>query len=75
MSIFSHLFPFQPRNKLFRSGFNFIYHNEIFFKYLPIFGIFLKFHFQFLLYTRRLEIHKIFRLSRNLTKFDREARF
>ena len=26
-------------------------------------------------YTRRLEIRKIFRLSRNLTKFDRVARF
>ena len=31
--------------------------------------------FQVSHYTRRLEIRKIFRLSRNLTKFDRVARF
>ena len=36
---------------------------------------FLKSRFQVSLYTCRLKIHKIFRLSRNLTKFDRVARF
>ena len=36
---------------------------------------FLKFHFQVSLYTRRLEIRKIFRLFHNLMKFDRVARF
>ena len=39
------------------------------------FEIFLKSCFQVSLYTRRLEIRKIFRLSQNLTKFDRVARF
>ena len=48
---------------------------EYFFKYLPFFKIFLKSHFQVSLYTRYLEIRKIFRLYRNLTKFDRVARF
>ena len=33
---------------------------EYFFKYLPFFEIFLKSRFQVSLYTRRLEIHKIF---------------
>ena len=36
---------------------------------------FLKSRFQVSLYTRRLEIRKIFRLSQNLTKFDRVAIF
>ena len=40
-----------------------------------IFEIFLKSRFQVSHYTRRLEIRKIFRLSRNLTKFDRVAKF
>ena len=31
--------------------------------------------FRFSLYIRRLEIRKIFRLSRNSTKFDKVARF
>ena len=39
------------------------------------FEIFLKSHFQVSHYTRRLKIHKIFRLSQNLTKFDMVARF
>ena len=39
------------------------------------FEIFLKSRFQVSHYTRRLKIRKIFRLSRNLTKFDRVARF
>ena len=67
--------PFYLQKTLFRSGFNFIYHNCIFFKYLPFFKIFLKSRFSVSLYTRRLEIHKIFRLSRNLTKLDKVARF
>ena len=36
---------------------------------------FSKISFQVSHYTRRLKIRKIFRLSRNLTKFDRVARF
>ena len=40
-----------------------------------IFQNFLKSRFQVSHYTRRLEIRKIFRPSRNLTKFDRVARF
>ena len=36
---------------------------------------FSKTRFQFSHYTRRLEIRKLFQLSRNLTKFDRVARF
>ena len=36
---------------------------------------FLKSRFQVSLYTCRLEIRKIFRLSWNLTKFDRVANF
>ena len=48
---------------------------EYFFTYLLFFEIFLKSHFQVSLYTHRLKIRKIFRLSRNLTKFDRVARF
>ena len=36
---------------------------------------FFKSRFQVSLYTRCLKIRKIFRLSRNLTKFDRVARF
>ena len=36
---------------------------------------FLKSHFQVSLYTRRLEIHKIFRLSQNLMKYNMVARF
>ena len=36
---------------------------------------FLKSRCQVSHYTRRLEIRKIFRLSQNLTKFDRVARF
>ena len=39
------------------------------------FEIFLKSRFQVSLYTRHLEIRKIFRLSQNLTKFDRVVRF
>ena len=36
---------------------------------------FSKISLKFSHYTRRLEIRKIFRLSQNLTKFDRVARF
>ena len=43
--------------------------------YTFIFEIFLKSHFQVSLYTRCLENRKIFRLTRNLTKFDKVARF
>ena len=75
MSLFFHFFPFQSQNSLFRPGFNFIYHNLIFFNYLKFFEIFLKSRFHVSLYTCRLEIRKIFRLSQNLTKFDRIARF
>ena len=47
MSLFiPFLSPFKPRNKLFYPGFNFIYPNLIFFKYLPFFDIFLKSRFQ-----------------------------
>ena len=67
--------PFQLRNKLFHPGFNFIYPNLIFFKYLSFFEIFLKSRFPVSLYSRRLEIRKIFQLSLNLTKFDRVTRF
>ena len=76
MSIFlSFLDLFQLRNKLFCSGFNFIYPNGIFFKYLSFFEIFLKSRFQVSLYTRRLEICKIFRLSQNSTQFFWVTRF
>ena len=75
MSHFSIIFPFQPRNNLFRPGLILF----ILLKYsLHIYyfsRFFLKFRFQVSLYTRRLEIRKIFRLSQNLTKFDRVARF
>ena len=60
--------PFQPQNNLFYPGFYFINPNGILFKYFPFFEIFLKFRFQVSLYTCRLEIRKIFRLSRNSTK-------
>ena len=66
---------FQLRNKLFRPGFNFIYHNRIFFKYLSFLEIFLKSRFQVSLYTGRLEIRKIFRLSWNSTKLFWVTRF
>ena len=75
MSHFSIFFPFQHRNNLFRPGFNFIYPTLIFFNYLTFFEIFLKSNFHVSVYTCRQEIRKIFRLSHNLTKFDREARF
>ena len=67
--------PFYLRNKSFRSSFNFIYPKWTFFNYLTFFKIFLKSRFHVSLYTRCLEIRKIFRMSRNLTKFDRVTRF
>ena len=44
-------------------------------KGLPFFEVFLKSRFQVSLYTRRLEIRKIFRLSQNSTKFFWVTRF
>ena len=75
MSHFSILFRFQPRNNLFRPGFNLFillqYSLHIYYFSRFVF----KSRFQVSLYTRRQEIRKIFRLSHNLTKFDRVARF
>ena len=48
---------------------------EYFFKYFPFYGIFQKSRFQVSLYTRRLEIRKIFRLFRNSMKFFWVTRF
>ena len=70
MSPFSLLGPFLSRNNLFCPTFSSIYLKWKFFKYLIFFGIFQKSRFQVSLYTRRLEIRKIFRLSQNSTKFD-----
>ena len=75
MSHFSISFRFSPETTYFVSvsilfiQFEYSLHIYLFFE------IFLKSRFQVLLYTRRLEIRKIFRLSQNLTKFNRVARF
>ena len=62
------LSPFQPRNKLFCPGFNFIYSNCIFFKYFSIFRNFSKIPFSCFTLNTGLEFRKIFQLSQNLTK-------
>ena len=75
MSHFSISFRFSPETIYFVPVSVLFILIEYIFKYLPFFDIFLKSRFQVSLYTRSLEIRKIFRLSRNLTKFDRVARF